>query len=107
MRTSFEFARLLYALDPWTDPHGSLLHFDYLAIKTGMTQWLIDLWDLFEPELAKETTNSKSPYMRRIVPNILPGFTYAHALALFIHEEKTDDRVRQNESSSRSETDPY
>ncbi|PIL36489.1 hypothetical protein GSI_00178 [Ganoderma sinense ZZ0214-1] len=95
VRTSFEFARLLYALDPWTDPHGSLLHLDYLAIKTGMIQWLIELWDLFEPELAKETTDSKSPYMRRIVPNVLPGFAYARALALFIREERTDDRLHE------------
>ena len=84
---------MLYALDPWTDPHGSLLHLDYLAIKTGMTQWLIDLWDLFEPDLENETKDGKSPYVRRIVPNILPGIAYARALALFMREEQGDDRV--------------
>ena len=94
MRTAFEFARLLYSLDPWTDPHGSLLHLDYLAIKTGMAQWLIDLWDLFSPELEKEVKDGKSPYVRRIIPNILPGFAYARSLALFIREEQADDRVR-------------
>ncbi|TBU29131.1 transcriptional repressor TCF25-domain-containing protein [Dichomitus squalens] len=95
VRTAFEFARLLYALDPWTDPHGSLLHLDYLAIKTGMTQWLIDLWDLFEPELEKEAKDGKSPYVRRIIPNVLPGFAYARALALFIREEQSDDRMHE------------
>ena len=91
LRTSFEFARLLYALDPWTDPHGSLLHLDYLAIKAGMTQWLIDLWDVFEPEVRKDTVDTKSPYVQRIMPNLLPGIAYSHALALFIHE---GDNVR-------------
>ena len=87
MRTSFEFSRLLYALDPWTDPHGALLHLDYLAIKSGMMQWLIDLWDVFEPEVKKEAKDpAKSPYVRRIIPNFLPGIAYSRALALFLRE---------------------
>ena len=86
MRTSFEFARLLYALDPWTDPHGALFHLDYLAIKSGMQQWLIDLWDVFEPEVQKEIKDGKSPYTRRILPNLLPGMAYSRALALFVRE---------------------
>ena len=92
-RTAFEFARLLYSLDPWTDPHGALLHLDFLAIKTGMTQWLLDLWAVFEPEFQKEI-DEKSTYAKRIVPNILPGFTYARALAMYIREEASGDKVR-------------
>ena len=42
VRTAFEFARLLYALDPWTDPHGALLHLEFLAIKSGMEEWMLD-----------------------------------------------------------------
>ncbi|RPD52190.1 DUF654-domain-containing protein [Lentinus tigrinus ALCF2SS1-6] len=100
LRTSFEFSRLLYALDPWTDPHGALLHLDYLAIKAGMGQWLVDLWDLFEPELQKEIKDGKSPYVRRIVPNILPGVAYSRALALFIREESSGDKT--HEQSTRA-----
>ena len=59
-----------------------------------MTQWIIDIWDLFEPELSKENKDSKPPYIRRIVPNILPGMTYARALALYIREESSGDKVR-------------
>ncbi|KAH9936840.1 transcriptional repressor TCF25-domain-containing protein [Epithele typhae] len=90
VRTSFEFARLLYALDPWTDPHGALLHLDYLAIKTNMGQWLIDLWDVFESEIKKEAKDGKSPYVRRMLPNLLPGIAYSRALALFIREGDMD-----------------
>ncbi len=99
VRTAFEFARLLYALDPWTDPHGALLHIDYLAIKAGMSQWLVDLWDLFEPEVEKGVKDAKSPYVQRILPNILPGVAYSRALALFIREEEYGDKVYPSQSS--------
>ncbi|KAJ2915984.1 hypothetical protein MD484_g4437, partial [Candolleomyces efflorescens] len=73
VRTSFEFAKLLYSLDPWSDPHGALLHLDFLAIKSGMHQWLLDVYGLFDGK------NSES---RRINPSLLPGWAYARALAL-------------------------
>ncbi|KAL1938621.1 hypothetical protein VTO73DRAFT_11436 [Trametes versicolor] len=99
VRTAFEFARLMYALDPWSDPHGAILHLEYLAIKTGMTQWLIDLWDLFEPDVEKEAKDGKSPYLRRLVPNIMPGMAYSRALALFIREEAShEDHERSTEA---------
>ncbi|KAI9059027.1 DUF654-domain-containing protein [Trametes sanguinea] len=93
VRTAFEFAKLMYALEPWSDPHGALLHLDYLSIKAGMTQWLIDLWDVFESDVEKETKEGKSPYVRRILPNIMPGIAYSHALALFIREEESGDKA--------------
>ncbi|OSD01961.1 DUF654-domain-containing protein [Trametes coccinea BRFM310] len=93
VRTAFEFAKLMYALEPWSDPHGALLHLDYLSIKAGMSQWLIDLWDLFESDVEKETKEGKSPYLRRILPNIMPGIAYSHALALFIREEDSGDKT--------------
>lgn len=83
-RTAFEFARLLYSLDPWSDPHGALLHLEFLAIKAGMEQWLLETWDFF-------TTNG--PFSNRMQPNFLPGWTYARALALFITEQKKGDKV--------------
>lgn len=86
----------MYALDPWSDPHGAILHLEYLAIKTGMTQWLIDLWDLFEPDVEKEAKDGKSPYLRRLVPNIMPGMAYSRALALFIREEASHEDVSRS-----------
>ena len=89
----------MYALDPWSDPHGALLHLDYLSIKAGMTQWLIDLWEVFEPDVEKEMKEGKSPYVRRIIPNIMPGIVYSHALALFIREEGSGDVVSADVTS--------
>ncbi|KAJ3542667.1 hypothetical protein NMY22_g3426 [Coprinellus aureogranulatus] len=78
VRTSFEFARLLYSLDPWSDPHGALLHLDFLAIKSGMHQWLIGVFGLF---------SEKKGDPQRMDPSLLPGWTYARALALRIVED--------------------
>lgn len=88
MRAAFEFARLLYALDPWTDPHGALLHLDFLAHKAGMSQWLLDVWDFF----ATHASNEKA-YSGRLVPTALPGWAYARALALYVREEEHRDKV--------------
>lgn len=84
VRTAFEFARLLYALDPWTDPHGALLHLEFLAIKSGMEEWMLDIWNFFF---------TKGPFFNRMQPNFLPGWTYARALAIFITEGKKGDKV--------------
>ncbi|KAI0052680.1 DUF654-domain-containing protein [Auriscalpium vulgare] len=76
VRTAFEFARLLYSLDPWSDPHGALLHLDFLAIKAGMHQWLLDLVDVFECSTRIEDKDQpQAPALA------LPGVAYAVALA--------------------------
>ncbi|KAF5364015.1 hypothetical protein D9756_001067 [Leucocoprinus leucothites] len=85
IRTAFEFARLLYALEPWTDPHGSLLHLDQLAIKANMSQWLVDLYHVFTN---RENANKDS----RLDASLLPGWRYSYALALHILE-KSDDHT--------------
>ncbi|KAH9887711.1 transcriptional repressor TCF25-domain-containing protein [Cubamyces lactineus] len=100
VRTAFEFARLMYALDPWSDPHGALLHLDYLSIKAGMTQWLIDLCEVFESDVEKEVQEGKSPYVRRIIPNIMPGIAYSHALALFMREESSGDSQHERSTAA-------
>ena len=97
MRTSFEFARLLYSLEPWTDPHGALLHLDYLAHKAGMTQWLLDVWDFFS-----KVGNDES-FRKRVRPTVLPGWAYARALALFT-EEQSKKRVLALLSTRRAGT---
>ncbi|KAJ6615494.1 transcriptional repressor TCF25-domain-containing protein [Mycena sp. CBHHK59/15] len=77
VRTAFEFARLLLSLDPGNDPHGALLHLDFLAVKTGMGQWLLDMFDLFTARRMKPQTKDA-----RADPSLLPGWLYARALAL-------------------------
>lgn len=86
VRTSFEFARLLYGLDPATDPHGALLHLDFLAIKAGMQDWLLDMWDT-------QCQLTEAEWQGRAHVRALPGWAYARALALYIQEEAQNDEV--------------
>ena len=72
---------MLYSLDPWTDPHGALLHLDYLSHKAGMTQWLLDVWDFFSK------ASDDEGFRNRLRPSVLPGWVYSRALALYIEEE--------------------
>ncbi|TFK22781.1 DUF654-domain-containing protein [Coprinopsis marcescibilis] len=97
VRTAFEFSKLLYSLDPWNDPHGALLHLDYLATKTGLHQWIVDLFDLFS---GRRQESQKTKPDSRINPSFLPGFTYARSLALRLIEvsEKSQDHSRSNEA---------
>ena len=88
IRTAFEFARLLYSLEPWTDPHGSLLHLDQLAIKANMAQWLVDVYDAFNKNRQGTETDA------RLDPSLLPGWRYSHALALHVLERNESDHVR-------------
>lgn len=81
IRTSFEFAKLLYSLDPWTDPHGSLLHLDGLAVKAGMHDWLLDVWEYFE--------TNQDGFAGRLTAMVLPGWWYTKALAMKIREDAT------------------
>ncbi|KAI0031531.1 transcriptional repressor TCF25-domain-containing protein, partial [Vararia minispora EC-137] len=67
-RTAFEWARLLWSLDPWSDPHGALLHLDFLSIKAGMHDWLLSV--------SRALASSDTPTLD------LPGWAYARALAL-------------------------
>lgn len=78
MRTAFEFARLLYSLDPWNDPHGALLHLDFLPLKGGMSRWLLDTFALFAARRGQEGEKLDA----RLDPSVLPGWMYARALAL-------------------------
>lgn len=84
MRTAFEFAKLMYSLDPWGDPHGALFHLEFLAFKAGMSQWLLDVFNLFDQDTS---TNNQS---RRMNPSVLPGWTYSRALALRLSSKEQD-----------------
>ncbi|KAJ6473170.1 transcriptional repressor TCF25-domain-containing protein [Mycena sanguinolenta] len=102
VRTAFEFARLLsrhsfcsryeadltfrrLSLDPADDPHGALLHLDFLALKTGMGQWLLDMFDLYSTRRSRPQTKDA-----RADPSLLPGWSYSRALALRTAEKSKD-----------------
>ncbi|KAJ4484000.1 transcriptional repressor TCF25-domain-containing protein [Lentinula lateritia] len=88
MRTAFEFAKLLYSLDPWGDPHGAVLHLDFLALKAGMSQWLLDVFALFEVNFAENPSTSPAQKSLRVDPSVLPGWAYAKALALKLSDKE-------------------
>uniref|UniRef100_P9WEI3 Probable transcription factor claV n=1 Tax=Ampulloclitocybe clavipes TaxID=56467 RepID=CLAV_AMPCV len=96
VRTAFEFARLLYSLDPWNDPHGALFHLDFLALKAGMSQWLLDVFDLFAARKETEAGVRDS----RLNPSLLPGWSYARALALRIDEDANKDGIHTASTSA-------
>ncbi|ESK89923.1 transcription factor 25 (basic helix-loop-helix) [Moniliophthora roreri MCA 2997] len=72
-RTAFEFARLLWALDPWADPHGALFHLEFLAPK-GMGSWMEEVSQVFEQREADS--------QGRMNPTVLPGWTWSRAVVL-------------------------
>lgn len=82
MRTAFEFARLLWALDPWTDPHGALLHLDFLVPKTREADWASEV------ESVWESLRDKG---KKLVPlQAFPGWCWSRALML----KESGDEVR-------------
>ncbi|KIM32756.1 hypothetical protein M408DRAFT_186122 [Serendipita vermifera MAFF 305830] len=74
MRTAFEFARLLWALDPWTDPEGALMHLDFLAVKAEQHEWFLETEEVWE-EIRKERPTLPSF-------NARPGWRWSKALIL-------------------------
>ncbi|KAG6834275.1 hypothetical protein H0H93_010733, partial [Arthromyces matolae] len=99
-RTAFEFARLLYGLDPHSDPHGALFHLDFLAIKGGMGEWLDEVWRHFEGlRIARESHGDVKG--GQMDPCLLPGWAYARAMVLRIGE---GDKSSDADSSSPKPT---
>ncbi|PPQ84390.1 hypothetical protein CVT26_007224, partial [Gymnopilus dilepis] len=111
VRTAFEFARLLYSLDPWTDPHGATLHLDFLAVKAGMNEWLLDVYDVFEARRAgaegRESKEEKGTGPDgRLNPALLPGWAYARALAMRAREEgKGEDHTASTDALKEAARD--
>ncbi|KAJ4486281.1 transcriptional repressor TCF25-domain-containing protein [Lentinula aciculospora] len=92
MRTAFEFTKLLYSLDPWGDPHGAVLHLEFLALKAGMSQWLLDAFNFFEARHIENTfsKDSTGQNLLRMDPSVLPGWVYARAIALKLSDKEQD-----------------
>ncbi|KIJ12883.1 hypothetical protein PAXINDRAFT_82129 [Paxillus involutus ATCC 200175] len=84
-RTAFEHARLLLSLEPLTDPHGVLLHLDYLSVKAGMGDWLLDVWKVYQGR----SSGDSDEYLD---PSALPGWAYARAMLLKAKEKGKKDR---------------
>ncbi|KAG8855858.1 hypothetical protein FRB96_006680 [Tulasnella sp. 330] len=82
MRAACEFARLLLSFDPFRDPHGALLHLDFLAPKCGMNDFLLKLWDTWAEVDKEEGAMGPDDEEMRIKPQHLPGMSFGRAVAL-------------------------
>ncbi|KAK4684026.1 transcription factor 25, partial [Tremellales sp. Uapishka_1] len=88
--TAFNFAKLLFALDPEGDPHAAGLWLDFMAIKSGNIAWLKSIMNL---DMAAVSTGIMQL-------QALPGMVYNHALGLRIEEEKnkTKDHIESDKA---------
>ncbi|WVQ85913.1 hypothetical protein IAT38_008081 [Cryptococcus sp. DSM 104549] len=93
--TAFNFAKLLYALDPENDPHGAAFWLDFLAIKSNNGAWLLSM-------LEQANTSPAAAYLMAY-----PGWAYAKALALRADEEKrkSKDHTRSDGALQEAITD--
>ena len=80
----------MLSLDPYTDPHGALLHLEFLAYRAGMHDWVLDMWKLHDEKLLVESDE----FGHRFNVTALPGWSYAKALALRGLEDSNKSGVR-------------
>lgn len=85
--TAFNFAKLLYSLDPFGDPHGAAFWLDFLAVKSNNGEWLISML-----EQASSSTAA-------MVWHGYPGMAYAQALAL-----RADEDAKKHGDHSESDS---
>ncbi|KAI0285130.1 transcriptional repressor TCF25-domain-containing protein [Russula aff. rugulosa BPL654] len=97
-RTAFEFAKLLLSLDPWSDPHGALLHLDFLAIKCAMHSWLLSFSEVFSSKTSGHSSELEEPQSGYHPVCVLPGWAYARALAF---RAEGDDHASQSTKALR------
>lgn len=87
----------MLSLDPYTDPHGALLHLEFLAYRAGMYEWLLDMWKLHnEKELIEN-----DEFGCRFNVTALPGWAYARALTLRATEVANKAKVGHAHFESR------
>ncbi|WRT70652.1 uncharacterized protein IL334_007650 [Kwoniella shivajii] len=93
--TAFNFAKLLYALDPEGDPHGAVFWLDFLAIKSNNGSWLLSMLE------QGDTSPAAANWFA------YPGMAYAKALALRQEEEskKSKDHTRSDGALQEAITD--
>ncbi|KAG8901436.1 hypothetical protein FRB99_005310, partial [Tulasnella sp. 403] len=102
MRTAFEFSRFLLELDPHVDPHGAFLHLDFLAPRSGMNDWLLKLWDIWE-DVDMEEALGPDDEPERLNPKYLPGMSFARALALWNKEIDRGDKSHHESTAALKE----
>ncbi|KAE8541405.1 hypothetical protein D1P53_002764 [Cryptococcus gattii VGV] len=78
--TAFNFAKLLFSLDPEGDHHGAAFWLDFLAIKSGNSSWLLTMIDQGDSQPAAASWVA------------YPGMAYAKALAFRMEEEKSKNQ---------------
>jgi hypothetical protein len=81
----------MLSLDPSGDPHGALLHLDFLAPKVGLGGWMLELWDAHAARVPEN--GEKGRWRGRINVTVLPGWAFARALALRAKEDAEKDKV--------------
>lgn len=84
--TAFNFAKLLFSLDPEGDPHAIALWLDFLAVKAGQGQWLLQMLEMRDNSRAAALWHG------------YPGMAYGRALALRQEEDSRKDK--QHEAST-------
>ncbi|KAH9942612.1 transcriptional repressor TCF25-domain-containing protein [Amylocystis lapponica] len=80
------------------DPHGVLLHLDFLALKAGMSEWLLEMYDWFAAQAGEWHQNAC-----RFLPIALPGWLYARALALYEQEETRKENIHEKSTAALKE----
>ena len=82
-RTSLEFCKLVYSLDPDSDPVGMLLLMDFYALRSQQYRWFINLFEELEP--SKNLSQ-------------LPNWAFSVAVAYFyLAEEGNKDFAKADE----------
>lgn len=81
--TAFNFAKLLFALDPEGDPHGAALWLDFLAVKANQGSWLLQMLEM------RETSRAAALWYG------YPGMGWARALALRQEEDGRKDKEHE------------
>lgn len=86
--TAFNFAKLLFALDPEGDPHGAALWLDFLAVKANQGSWLLQMLEMRETSRAVALWHG------------YPGMGWARALALRQEEDARKDTEHKESTAA-------
>ena len=81
-RTAFEYAKVMFSLDPLTDPHGALLWLDFLSVKSGQYDWIINVFN--------EWPYKDSPHF---TIDHLPGLYWSKALATYLQQKNINNET--------------
>ncbi|GMK54602.1 hypothetical protein CspeluHIS016_0111880 [Cutaneotrichosporon spelunceum] len=86
--TAFNFAKLLFSLDPEGDPHGAALWLDFLAVKANQGSWLLQMLEMRETSRAAALWHG------------YPGMGWARALALRQEEDSRKDKEHKESTAA-------